>query len=188
LRGLGLVLRGDSEFVLLRARDLELPGDVLGGVAHVVAVEGIPQAILDHGIDEIHRSHLDATAQILRVRRHAHGFLTAGDDNFGIAIEQRLVAQCHRAQARTAQLIDAPGWAFHRDTGRDRGLTGRVLALRRGQDLTHDHLGNTARLNARALQRSLDGDGAEIVGRRGGERTIETSDRGAGGADDDDIV
>ena len=39
-----------------------------------------------------------------------------------------------------------------------------------------------------ALQRGLDGDGAEIVGRHGGERTVETSDRGAGGADDDDIV
>ncbi len=111
--------------------------------------------------------------------------LAAGDDDFRIAVEQRLVAQRHRAQARTAQLIDAPGGAFHRDAGGDRGLTGRVLALRRGQDLPHDHLGNPCRLDARALQRSLDGDGAEIVGRRGGERTVETSDRGAGGADDD---
>ena len=38
------------------------------------------------------------------------------------------------------------------------------------------------------LQRGLDGDGAEIMGRRGGERAVETADRGAGGADDDDIV
>ena len=42
LRRLGLVLRGDRELVLLRARDLPLPRDVLGGIAHVVAVEGIP--------------------------------------------------------------------------------------------------------------------------------------------------
>jgi len=31
----------------------------------------------------------------------------------------------------------------------------------------------------------VDGDGAEIIGRRGGERTVEASDRGAGRADDD---
>ena len=28
-------------------------GDVLGGVAHVVAVEGVPQAVLDHGVDHV---------------------------------------------------------------------------------------------------------------------------------------
>ena len=44
------------------------------------------------------------------------------------------------------------------------------------------------RLDAGPLERGLDGDGAEIVGRHGGESTVETADRGAGGADDDDIV
>ena len=52
LRRLGLVLRGDREFVLLLARDLEFAGDVLGRHAHVVAVEGVPEAVLDHGVDE----------------------------------------------------------------------------------------------------------------------------------------
>ena len=42
LRRLGLVLRRDCKFVLLLARDLPLPGDVLRGIAHVIAVEGIP--------------------------------------------------------------------------------------------------------------------------------------------------
>ena len=66
LRGLGLVLRGDREFVLLRAGDLPLLGDVLGGVAHVVAVEGVPQAVLDHGVDQFEGAHLHAVAQMLR--------------------------------------------------------------------------------------------------------------------------
>jgi hypothetical protein len=38
------------------------------------------------------------------------------------------------------------------------------------------------------LQRRPDGDRAEVVRRGGGERAVETADRGAGGADDDDIV
>ena len=188
LRGLGLVLRGNGELVLLRAGDLVLPRDVLGGVAHVVAVEGVPQAVLDHGVDQFEAAHLDAAAQILRVRGHAHGFLAAGDDDFGIAVEQRLIAQRHRAQAASAELVDPPGRAFHRDAGGDRGLAGRVLALRRGQDLAHDDFGDAAGLDAGPLQGGLDGDGAEIVGRRGGERAVETADRGTGGADDDDII
>ncbi len=57
-----------------------------------------------------------------------------------------------------------------------------------GQDLAHDHFGDPARLDAGPLQRGLDGDGAVIMGRRGAERTVEAADRGAGGADDDNIV
>src|SRR5439155_5428720 len=184
----GLVLRENRGLVLLRAGDLVLARDVLGGVAHVVAVEGIPQAVLDHGVDQFDAAHLDATAQILRVRGHAHGFLAAGDHDFRIAVEQRLIAERYRTQAGTTQLVDAPGRAFHRDTGGDRGLAGRVLALGRGQDLPHDDFGDTARLDAGALQRGLDGDRAKIVGRHGRKRAVETADRGAGGADDDDIV
>src|ERR1700692_1376470 len=188
LGGLGLVLRGDRELVLLGAGDLVLPRDVLGGIAHVVAVEGVPQPVLDHGVDEFDGAHFGAAAQVLRVRGHAHGFLAAGDDDFGIAVEQRLVAERDRAQAASAELVDAPGRAFHRDAGGDRGLAGRGLALRRGQDLTHDDLGDAAWLDAGPLQYGLDGDGAEIVGRRSGEGTVEAPDWGAGGADDDDIV
>ena len=79
LRGFRLVLRGDRELVLLLARDLPLLGDVLGGGAHVIAVEGVPQAVLDHGVDHFERAHLHAVAQMRAVRRHAHGFLAAGD-------------------------------------------------------------------------------------------------------------
>jgi len=154
----------------------------------VVAIESVPKPVLDHGVNEFQTAHLDATAEILRMRGHAHRFLAAGDDDFGVAIEERLIPERHRAQAGAAKLIDAPGRAFHRDPGGDRGLTGRVLALRRGQDLTHDNLGNPARLKAGPLERGFDCDGSEIVGRGGREHTVETSDRGAGGADDDDIV
>ena len=57
-----------------------------------------------------------------------------------------------------------------------------------GEDLAHDDFRHPCRFNAGAIQRGLDGDGAEIVGRHGGENAVETADRGAGGADDDDIV
>ena len=52
------------------------------------------------------------------VRSLAHGFLAAGDNDLGIAIENGLVAERNRAQARAAELVDAPGRAFDRDAGR----------------------------------------------------------------------
>ena len=77
----GLVLRGDGELVLLFARDLPLGGNVLGGVAHVVAIEGVPKAVLDHRVDELRVAHLGAVAQVRAVRRLAHAFLATGDND-----------------------------------------------------------------------------------------------------------
>jgi len=44
-----------ANFVLLRTGDLPFLGDVLGRGAHVVAVEGVPEAVLDHGVDQLDR-------------------------------------------------------------------------------------------------------------------------------------
>src|SRR5580700_3131354 len=117
LRGFGFVLRLDREFVLLGAGDLPLLGDVLGGVAHVVAVEGVPQAVPDHRIDHLEIAHLHARAQIGAVRRDAHGLLAAGNHDVGIAVDDSLIAERHRAQPRAAQLVDAPGRRLDRNAG-----------------------------------------------------------------------
>src|SRR5262245_38734933 len=186
--GLGLVLRLDRELVLLRAGDLPFLGDVLGSGTHVVAVEGVPEAVLDHGVDELDAAHLHALAQMLAVRRHAHGFLAAGDHDLGIAVEDRLVAERDRAQAGPAELVDAPGRALDRDAGGDRGLPRRVLALAGGEDLAEDHLGDLAALDAGALERFLDRDLAQLMGHQVGKGPVEGPDRCAGRADDDDIV
>ena len=138
LGGLSLVLRGDGEAVLLLARDLPLAGHVLGRVAHVVAVEGVPQAILDHGVDELHVAHLGAVAQVGAVRRLAHALLAAGDDDVGGAERDLLGAERDRAQARAAQLVDAPGGRIDRDAGGWRPAARDFVAGARRQDLAHD--------------------------------------------------
>ena len=112
LRRFGLVLRGDRERVLLFARQLPLAGDVFGGIAHVIAVEGVGQAVLDHGVDHLEVAHLDAAAQMRAMRRHRHRFLPAGDDDLGVAGGDLLHAERDGAQARAAELVHAPGGRF----------------------------------------------------------------------------
>src|SRR3546814_18080395 len=71
------------------AGDLELLGDILRRGAHVVTVEGIPQAIADHGVDEAEVAHLLASPQIGGMGRLAHAFLAAGDDDAAVAVDDR---------------------------------------------------------------------------------------------------
>ena len=138
------------------AGDLELAGDVLGRVAHVVAVEGVPQAVLDHGVDHREVAHLHAAAEMRAVRRHRHRFLPAGDDDVGVAGGDLLHAERDGAQPRAAELVQAPGGGLLRQAGADRRLAGRVLALAGGQDLAEDDLVDLVRLDLGALERRLD--------------------------------
>ena len=97
-----------------------------------------------------------------------------------------LRAERDGAQARAAELVQAPGRASRPECRRDRRLARRVLAGAGGQHLAQDDFVDVGRLDAGALERGLDGDLAELVRRQAGQRAVERADRGAGGADDDD--
>ena len=187
-RRLGLVLRLHRELVLHLAGDLPLLGDVLSGGAHVIAVEGIPQAVLDHGVDHLEVAHLHAVAKMRAVRRLAHRFLAAGDDDVAVAVGDRLIAERDRAQAGAAQHVDLPGRRLHRNAGADRGLPAGILAFARRQDLAHDHFGDVLALDPGAIQRRLDRDLSELVRWQRRQRPVERADGGTGGTDNDDVV
>jgi polyhydroxyalkanoate synthesis repressor PhaR len=85
-----------------------------------------------------------------------HGFLAARDDDPGVAVGDLLHADGDGAQARAAELVEAPG-------GRSCGMPAFIAAWRAGfwpcaggEDLAHDDLVDLAALDACALQRRLD--------------------------------
>ena len=122
------------------------------------------------------------------VRRLAHAFLAAGDDDLAVAAADRLIAQRHGAQPGAAQLIDPVGGDLEGDAGRDRGLPRRVLALASGEDLAEDDFGDLGRLDPRTPHRLDDRDLAELVRRQARKPAIEGSDWGAGGAGNHDVA
>ncbi len=188
LRGFRLVLRRYGERVLFLARNAVLGGDVLGRLAHVVVVEGVPQAVLDHGVDQAEVAHLLARTDIGGMRGQRHAFLAAGDDNVAVAQRHLLRPQRHRAQARTADLVDRPGRRTDAEARLDRRLARRALPLRRLQHLAQDHFVDVGGVDAGSFQRRLDGVGAQLMTRQGRQRTQERTDRRAGGGDNDDFV
>ena len=153
----------------------------------MVAVEGVPQSVLDHRVDEIEVAHLLAGAQIGRVGRLAHGFLAARHHDGAVAVADRLGAQRHGAQARAAHHVDRPGRRAVGHARVLRGLARRVLALRRRQDLAEDDFGDVFGLDARALERVLDRDLAQIVRRHVVKRAIEGAHWGTNPRYDDNV-
>ncbi len=188
LRGLGLLLRGGGELVLLAARDVVLLGDVLGRRAHVVLVVDVPEAVGDHGVDQLPVAHAHAVARVgQHVAAHAHAFLAAGDDDLGVAALDRLRREVGRLQARAAHLADDEGRHAVGQSRLDDGLARRVLAGAGGEHLAEDHLVDALGGDARALQQRLDDGGAQVRGGNLGERPAELADCRARGSDDDHI-
>jgi hypothetical protein len=154
----------------------------------VVALEGIEQAVPQHGVDELEVAHFGAGAHVGGMRGHRHGLLAARYDDVGVAVGDLLHPNRDGAQPRTAKLIEAPGGLFRRDAGSHGGLTGRVLTRVGGQHLAENYLVDLARIDPGALQRRRDRNLAEFMRRCVREGAVEGSHRGARRRHDHDVA
>ena len=187
-RGRRLRLRRGGEFILLLARDPPFLGHVLRRRTHMVALEGVPQTISDHGVDQGEIAHLLAGAQRRAMRRQAHILLTAGDDDLRVAAVDRLIAERHGSQAGTADLIDGDRRALDRDAGGDGRLARGVLPGAGGQHMPHDRIVDFTRLRLGAGERGFDRGAPKLHRRCGRKGAVERSDRRPRGAGDDDVL
>ncbi|MNS67967.1 hypothetical protein D3C72_1012310 [compost metagenome] len=178
----------ESQGVLHFAGDAVARGDVLGGDAHVDAMEGVMQDA-EHVVDDLGVAHARTpTGGRHQVRATAHGFGTGTDDDVGIAEHQGLGGVDDRLQARTAQAVDVVGRGFLRDAGVHRRDAGDVGIAGFGRDhVAHHQMANERRVHGGSLQGGFHGRGREVGQRHVLERTTEGTDGGTGGADDVDF-
>ena len=119
----------------------------------MIIVEGIPQAVLDHAVDQLTVAQTQpGTRAVDQVWRLTHAFLPPGDNHFGVTTADRLHRQMDRLQTRTADLIDGQRRYAIGQPGVQRGLTCRVLATTGRQHLTEDHFIHLIRWNTAARQ------------------------------------
>ncbi|MNT33462.1 hypothetical protein D3C72_1693910 [compost metagenome] len=129
-------MRFQRGLVLLRARDVVFLGDVLGGHAHVDAVEGIVQRA-QHHVDQAGIAHARAPAGRRRqVRRAAHALDAAADGRVGIAQQDGLRGADDGLQAGAAQAVDGQ----RRRVGRHAAVDGRDAAQVHVTRFSLDHI------------------------------------------------
>jgi len=99
LRSFRFVLAGHGEFILYIAADLPLGCDVFSGLAHVVVVECVPQAVTDHAVDVFDITHFGAAAQMRNMGREGHILLSTRGHDICIAQLDVLCGQSDGAQS-----------------------------------------------------------------------------------------
>ncbi len=102
-------------------------------------IEGIPEAVADHRVDQLRMAHAQPGAGLgQHVGRQAHVFLTASDDHFGVAAANRLRRQVQRLETGAADLVQRERWHRVGKARLDRSLARGVLAGAGGEDLPED--------------------------------------------------
>ena len=143
-------------------------GAHLGADSHVDVLVRVPQAVLDHGIDEDCVAHPVTRARALeKVRRVGHRLHPARHGELVFARDDRVGGVHDGPHARAADLVEGDARDGLGNTRAERGLPRRGLADARLEHVSHDHLLDVRRRDSRLLERAADGRGPERRRRKG---------------------
>ena len=187
---IGAIERGERVGILLLAGELITFSAILGEGPHQAPlVVGVLEAVQKHMVDGAAVAHAIAGAgAVEEVGRVAHALHAAGDDDVGRARAQEVVRDHRRLHARAAHLVDRGRASRERQSGPDRRLTRRGLALARRQYAAHQDFVDAVGRDPRPLDRGPDRARAKS-GRADVLQVAEkAAHRRARRADDDDRV
>jgi hypothetical protein len=152
-----------SERILIFARHAVSRDDLLGGHAHVAALDRAGQALLQHRVDHLRAAHPVAPARALQdVRRVAHRLGSAGEDDVDVAGFHRLDGMNHRLQPGSADAVDRLARHLDRHAGPERRLPGDVHTGAGLQHAAHDDVANVGGRHAGPRDGFTNHDCAEI--------------------------
>ena len=163
--GLGTLLRGERELVLLFARDFVLLCQHLGGFAHHHLGHGTKESVAVHAVHQILIAQAHAPARTLHIiRKTRHGFGATGEHAIEIALRDFFHAQRDGLHPRGAGHVDGVGGNLFRDTRADGNLAGDVGASAGLARVAEDSLLHLRGRDGSALHRGLGSDRAHVGG------------------------
>ena len=121
------------------------------------------------------------------MRRVAHAFHAAGDDEVGIAGLDRLGREHDPLEPGAAHLVHGEGGDGIGESGEERRLPGRRLAHPGLHHVPHDDFIDLCGLHVGPPDRLGNGDGPELRRRNVGQLAEELPDRGANGREKEGI-
>src|SRR5215210_1934130 len=167
--GVGVgVLAGDAEFL----------GDVLCGHAHVVVVEDVPQAVVDHVVVDVSFGHPHPVAVAGFVEqewRPVHVLDATGQNHIRVAQCYLLRGGDYGLKPRAAHPVQRHAWDLDGETALYADLPTRVHALSRREDVADYNLVDLIPLYSGPGEYFFPDRGPEVRRRRVLERAAESA-------------
>ena len=182
----------EGPLVLIRAAESEFIRDFRSVKRHVAVVEGAPEAVVHHEVQDGARreAHPAPPAHLRQAERGVgHALLAAGDADLRASELDHLAGEVDRLDPGGADLVDGDAGDRFGKTRQDGGLTTGDLAGPGGDDLPHEDIIHIGRfdLPVRPAEDLLDGQGAEFRRGKSLERPAEAAVRRPAGLDEDDF-
>jgi hypothetical protein len=155
----------------------------------VAVVEGAPQAVLDHGVDEGAVAHAQTLTEAgHEVRGVAHRFHAPGNGNLDVTGRDALGREHHGLQAGSADLVDRQRRDVVGQSAVERRLARGVLAVACLDDVAHEAFVHARRIDAGASNGFAHGHGTEL----GSGEVLQGAEKpargGPDGGEDDSVV
>ena len=185
-------LAGDGAVAVLLLEGL-VGADILSGHAHMlVEAGGIPQSIVDHGIDQLALAHGSAHAVAVTALHHCKGshvhvLHATCDHDISIACLDHLSSHVHAVQTGTADHVDGDSGGLDGQASLQGSLTGNVLAQTSLDHAAHVNMIDLLRLDVCAVQSLLDDDGAQLSSGDVGKGATELTNGGTACRCDNDL-
>jgi hypothetical protein len=187
LRGDGLLIGSDAVVVLLLTVEPMVIRTLLALEAHVLVLERVSQAVLEHAVYQRLVAELGASSHVGQiVWGVAHALASCSDDDIGIASYDCLRPKDDGLEGGRADFVDGCSDDIFGEACAEHDLTGGVLAetgaeldakavlccrdLLCRKHIAQEHLLNIVWFDARALHSSFNDLGAQLRGAEAGER------------------
>ena len=129
----------ERELILLLARDFVFLCDEFAGVAHVEVFVDVPQAIIDHRVEDFRIAEAEAGARAFQqVRAIRHRFHAAGNDDFGFSERDALRGQRDGFEAGAANFVDRHRCDARIEAAAESRLARGILSQTCLDDIAHD--------------------------------------------------
>ncbi len=172
-----------GELILLLPRDVVLFGDKFAGDAHVEIFVHVPEAVVNHRVEEFLIAEAEAGARALQqIRAVRHGLHAAGDDDFGFAQSDALRCERDGFQAGAANFVDRHRGDARIETAAQRRLPRGILSEARLHHVAHDGFVDLLGIDTSAAHGFSDDFRAQLRRGKRRESAHEFSDGCADGA------
>src|SRR6266704_3004410 len=186
LRARRVLVAFDGELVLLFASDAVFFRNQFAGHAHMKIFVSVPEAVVDHRVDELSIADAVAGAGLRqKIGTVGHGLHPARHYNFRFTKLHGLRGQRDSFEAGTANFIDGHGGNAGMAAAFERCLPRGILAEPRLYNVAENSFVNLLCLEARAADGFRDDLAAEFGSGESGETALELADRRSNGGEDD---
>lgn len=178
MRGIGFVMRGEWEIVMIDEDKMKLERNILRGDENVIEMERIGKEVFKNGVDNIEIENIKEGEKIGKMRRNGNGLMKERKDNIRIEGKNMMNKERKRKKEGKEEMVDGKRGGLIREKGKNGGMKGGIMKLEWSKKMKKNKIIEIRRIEKRKIKRRIDGKWKKLMRRKIGKGEIKGKKRG----------